>query len=124
MPHVLFSWGRLGCLQGMTGGTIGGIVVSDLILGERPAAPAGASGSWAQLCPAGPQAPHGEWRVRVTKAVLPARPAGRKSPWADVYDPSRAPPFKSLLEVGLTVMPGDGLRGTPSRGPATCSISK
>ncbi|KAL4423050.1 hypothetical protein ABPG77_002084 [Micractinium sp. CCAP 211/92] len=42
--------------QGMTGGTIGGIVVSDLIL-------------------------------------------GRKSPWADVYDPSRAPPFKSLLEV-------------------------
>lgn len=42
--------------QGMTGGTIGGIVVSDLIL-------------------------------------------GRKNPWADVYSPSRPPPFKSLLEV-------------------------
>ncbi|EFN55349.1 hypothetical protein CHLNCDRAFT_134365 [Chlorella variabilis] len=42
--------------QGMTGGTIGGMVVSDLIL-------------------------------------------GRKNPWADVYDPSRAPPLKSLLEI-------------------------
>ncbi|PRW44524.1 oxidoreductase [Chlorella sorokiniana] len=42
--------------QGMTGGTIGGIVVADLIL-------------------------------------------GRKNPWADVYDPARPPPAKSLMEL-------------------------
>ncbi|PSC69844.1 oxidoreductase [Micractinium conductrix] len=42
--------------QGMTGGTIGGIVCADLIL-------------------------------------------GRRNPWAEVYDPSRAPPLKSLPEI-------------------------
>lgn len=26
--------------------------------------------------------------------------AGRKNPWADIYDPARPPPFKSLMEVG------------------------
>lgn len=30
---------------------------------------------------------------------LPLVPAGRKSPWAEVYDPARPPPVKSLMEA-------------------------
>lgn len=41
---------------------------------------------------------------------LPHRlPAGRPNPWAEVYDPSRVPPMKSLAEIadeGLTTTVG------------------
>ena len=32
---------------------------------------------------------------------LPLAPAGRKSPWAEVYDPARPPPVKSLMEARI-----------------------
>lgn len=94
--------------QGMTGGTIGGMVVSDLILGGWGWVSSGVFsglgwGVWVRHESAGAACTAGGWVCCTCVAGRPfpppALPAGRKNPWADVYDPSRAPPFKSLLEV-------------------------
>ena len=89
----------------MTGGTIGGTLVADLILGG------GLAAARRQLpCPQLPSAPPPCPLPPLSLAALcsagadaagrpPPEPAGRPNPWAGVYDPSRAPPAKSLIEA-------------------------